>query len=601
MTATSEPLRLPPLLPEARSTFYERWRTRLDTDPRVHRLWSVLAPLLVTLLAGILRFWNLAHPHAIVFDETYYVKDAWSQWHLGYPSSWPEDADNRFLAGETDIFTSNPSYVVHPPLGKWIIGAGMALFGADSGFGWRFSVALFGTATVLVLYFVARALGGSIVYATVAALFLAVDGLGIVLSRVSILDGILTFFVVLGFLFVLLDRRRHRERFDAAIAARTVDGIAPAVGSGVLESAVDPRRGRSARRRDGGQVVGDLRPRRGRRVPRRRRRTRAPEGGHRVLADGCRPPPGLATFVVFVPVAVIVYIASWAGWLLTDGGYDRHFADAAPATGLWSWVPLPLQSLWLYHQAIYNSNVTLTSPHSYASPAWQWPLMLRPTSMFYLGSATGENGCTAGGNGCSEGITSIANPLLWWAAVIAVIYLVWRCIAKRNGGDWLVLTGVVATYVPWLLYPDRTIFQFYTIVILPFMILALTTLLRDLAQLRTRGGFALGRWAAGIFVVGRVLVSAWFYPVWTAMPCRTSSGSRTSSATAGCSGSWLPSASRNAQAGVTRMPRPAPQPGSARATRPSASSSCAAVRNHASKTLGGSETPASSIAWKNAG
>ena len=76
----------------------------------------------------------------------------------------------------------------------------MALFGPDSGFGWRFSVALFGTATVLVLYFVARALGGSIVYATVAALFLAIDGLGIVLSRVSLLDGILTFFVVLGFL-----------------------------------------------------------------------------------------------------------------------------------------------------------------------------------------------------------------------------------------------------------------------------------------------------------------------------------------------------------------------------------------------------------------
>ena len=165
-----------------------------------------------------------------MFDETYYVKDAWSQWHLGYPSSWPEDADNRFLAGETGIFTSNPSYVVHPPLGKWIIGAGMALFGADSGFGWRFSVALFGTATVLVLYFVARALGGSIVYATVAALFLAVDGLGIVLSRVSILDGLLTFFVVLGFLFVLLDRRRHRERLDAALTARTVDGPAPAWG-----------------------------------------------------------------------------------------------------------------------------------------------------------------------------------------------------------------------------------------------------------------------------------------------------------------------------------------------------------------------------------
>jgi len=523
VTATSEPL-LPPLVHEVRPTFYERWRSRLDTDPRVYRLWSVLAPVLVTLLAGILRFWNLAHPHAIIFDETYYVKDAWSQWHLGYPSSWPEDADNRFLAGETGIFTSNPSYVVHPPLGKWLIGAGMALFGADSGFGWRFSVALFGTATVLVLYFVARALGCSIVYASVAGLFLAVDGLGIVLSRVSILDGILTFFVVLGFLFVLLDRRRHHERLEAAIATRTVDGLAPAWGPVFwnrpwILAAGAALGAATAVKWSGLFVIGAV----GVYLVVDDALTRRKAGiGYWPTDAAFRQ--GVATFLVFVPIAVVVYVASWAGWLLSDGGYDRHSADPSAGSGtdggvgIWSWVPLPLQSLWIYHQAIYGSNVSLSSPHSYASPAWQWPLMLRPTSMFYLGSATGENGCTSGGNGCTEGITSIANPLVWWAAVIAVIYLAWRCIAKRDGGDWLILTGVIATYVPWLLYPDRTIFQFYTIVILPFMILALTTLLRDLAQLRARDGLALGRWAAGIFIAAVILVSAWYYPVWTAMP-----------------------------------------------------------------------------------
>ncbi|MEU1972739.1 phospholipid carrier-dependent glycosyltransferase [Microbacterium sp. NPDC019599] len=519
MTATSEPL-LPAqsLAPGARPTFYERWRVRLDTDPRVYRVWRVLAPLLVTLLAGILRFWNLAHPHAIVFDETYYVKDAWSQWHLGFPATWPENADERFLAGDTDIFTANPSYVVHPPLGKWIIGLGMALFGADSTFGWRVAVALFGTATVLLLYFVARALGGSIVYASVAALFLAVDGLGIVLSRVAILDGILTFFVVLGILFVLYDRRRHHERLTAAIQARAVDGVAPAWGPVFwnrpwLIAAGAALGAATAVKWSGLYVIGAV-------------------GLYLVVDDalarrkagiGYWPSDaafrqGLATFVLFVPVSFVVYLASWTGWLVTDGGYHRHAADAAPATGLWSWVPLPLQSLWIYHQAIYNSNVSLTSPHSYSSAAWQWPLLLRPTSMYYLGSATGENGCLVGGNGCSEGITSIPNPLLWWAAVIAVVYLAWRCFAKRDGGDALVLTGIVATYVPWLLYPDRTIFQFYTIVILPFMLLALTTLLRDLAQLRTQRGRPVGRWATVVFIAAVLIVSAWYYAVWTGIP-----------------------------------------------------------------------------------
>lgn len=43
------------------------------------------------------------------------------------------------------------------------------------------------------------------------------------------------------------------------------------------------------------------------------------------------------------------------------------------------------------------------------------------------------------------------------------------------------LTGVAATYALWLLFAERTIFQFYTIVILPFMLLALMFALREIA------------------------------------------------------------------------------------------------------------------------
>jgi predicted membrane-bound dolichyl-phosphate-mannose-protein mannosyltransferase len=111
----------------------------------------------------------------------------------------------RFAAGETDIFTTDPSFVVHPPLGKYLIGAGMWLFGPDNSFGWRF---VFGTALVLLLFLVARSLTNSTVFATVASFLLAIDGLGIVMSRVALLDTFLAFFVLLAFWFVILDRRR---------------------------------------------------------------------------------------------------------------------------------------------------------------------------------------------------------------------------------------------------------------------------------------------------------------------------------------------------------------------------------------------------------
>ncbi|MEG2778893.1 MAG: phospholipid carrier-dependent glycosyltransferase, partial [Aurantimicrobium sp.] len=81
------------------------------------------APAAVLLLAAVLRLWNLGNPHSLVFDETFYVKDAWSLWNNGYESTWGDDPDKKFNAGITDGFTTDPSYVVHPQLGKWLIGA----------------------------------------------------------------------------------------------------------------------------------------------------------------------------------------------------------------------------------------------------------------------------------------------------------------------------------------------------------------------------------------------------------------------------------------------------------------------------------------------
>ena len=218
MTTTEQPL-LPETAAE-RPSRYDAWRARVAGDPRLQRLYGWLAPVLITVLAAVLRLANLGHPHALVFDETYYVKDAWSQWNLGYASTWPEGADARFVAGETDIFTTTGSFVVHPPLGKYLIGAGMWLFGPDNSFGWRFATALAGTALVLVLFLLAKALTNSTVFASVAAFLLAIDGLGIVMSRVALLDIFLALFVLIAFWFVVLDRRRTLDRLATQTAKR---------------------------------------------------------------------------------------------------------------------------------------------------------------------------------------------------------------------------------------------------------------------------------------------------------------------------------------------------------------------------------------------
>jgi len=495
-----------PLLPapEERSTRYGQLRDRLLRDPDWGRAIRWLAPLVITAIAALLRLINVAHPHQLAFDETYYVKDAWSLWTLGYEGTWGENANDAFTTLQQLPLSEQGAFIVHPPLGKWLIALGMAIGGPDNSAGWRLATALLGTASVLLVYLIARRLSGSVVVASVAGTLLAIDGLSIVMSRIALLDGILTFFVLLGVLFVIIDRQRTipvLERRDPdkpdpfwgpvlwrrpwLIAAGTALGAASAVkwsglyvlaGFGLYVVVTDAL----ARRRAG--VV--LWP----------------------TAAAFRQGP--VSFVLLVFPALAVYLISWTGWLVTAGGYDRQ-SD-----------PNPLIALWKYHESMLGFHVGLTRGHPYASPAWEWPLLLRPTAVWVDSDPTG-----CGTDHCIGVISAIPNPLIWYAGVAAAIYLLYRLvrgwITRRPVGPELSipLVGLAVTYVPWLMFPDRTIFQFYTVVMMPFLVIALAMTLRIIAGTRED---PLHRRQSGertvmIFLAFVVLVSAFFLPLWTGM------------------------------------------------------------------------------------
>ncbi|NUR86175.1 MAG: phospholipid carrier-dependent glycosyltransferase, partial [Nonomuraea sp.] len=194
-------------------------RDRLVPPMRGSLLWGWLGPLLVTVFGGILRFMNLGHPKAVVFDETYYAKDAFSLINWGVERVTVKDADKLLIAGNTNIWkqcapdkiSECASYVVHPPLGKWMIGLGEQLFGMTP-FGWRVASAVFGTLAILVLARVARRMTRSTLLGCFAGLLLALDGLEYVLSRTALLDIFLMFWVLAAFACLVVDRDRARER-----------------------------------------------------------------------------------------------------------------------------------------------------------------------------------------------------------------------------------------------------------------------------------------------------------------------------------------------------------------------------------------------------
>ena len=52
-----------------------RLRERLLGRPLTDTLRAWLLIGLVTVVGGVLRFWDVGRPHELIFDETYYVKD----------------------------------------------------------------------------------------------------------------------------------------------------------------------------------------------------------------------------------------------------------------------------------------------------------------------------------------------------------------------------------------------------------------------------------------------------------------------------------------------------------------------------------------------
>ena len=478
------------------------------------RLLGWLGPLAVALLAGVLRFWQLGRPHQLVFDETYYVKQAYTLLQVGYELRWPEGADASFTAGSPDVFLPDADYPVHPPVGKWMIAAGEALFGIDSSVGWRFAAAVVGTLSVLMVARIARRLLGSTLLGCTAVLLLAVDGLHLVMSRTGILDIFLSFWVLAAFGCLLLDRDAARARL-ASLLARSPGApaswgpLGPGLGLRPWRFAAAVCLGLACGVKWSGlyfvaafgllTVLWDVGA---------RRRAGVRWWGAALVRDG------VPAALTLLPTVLVVYVAGWAGWFASSSAHLRQWAVEDPGAGV-GWLPAPLRSLWKYHQDMWAFHTGLTSPHDYMSHPWSWLVQGRPTSFFYEAPARGVDGCAV--DACSKAITSLGNPVVWWAGALALPVLLFCWALRRDWRAGAVLAGLAAGWLPWFQYSERTIFTFYAVVYVPFTVLGLTYALGLVlgppdASPRRR---AVGAGCAGGVVVAALLAAAWFWPVWT--------------------------------------------------------------------------------------
>lgn len=483
-----------------------------------------IGPLAVGLLGAILRLFDLGRPHAFAFDETYYPKEALSLLKYGYERNIIDNANDLILKSDgnwqaLNLFKDAPAFVVHPPLGKWTIAVGEYFFGATP-FGWRISVAILGILGIVILARIVRRLTRSDLIGTLAGLLLALDGIHLVMSRTGLLDMVLAFWILVAFGLLVIDRDRTRRRLANLVSAaqpsdKSVSsaldslsaGLGPFFGLRPWRWAAAAALGLACSVKWSGiwfvvafvlmTIVWDVSARRTIGVERPWTAT--------LLRDA--PLTGLS----MLAIVIVVYFFAWTGWFLSDDAWGRNWAAGQPP----SIIPASLRSWWDYHRQAWNFHVGLTSDHAYKSNPLSWPFQTRPTSFYYEAVKDGSQGCPT--NNCASEVLALGNPIIWWAAIGAIIHQCWRWIGRRDWRAGAVLVGIAAGWLPWLLYLNRTVFSFYTIVYVPFVVTALAMSMGTIigpsgasTSRRRRGALA-----AGALLLLIVLVSWWMYPIWT--------------------------------------------------------------------------------------
>ena len=403
---------------------------------------AAIAPILIAIASLAIRLINLATPKGFVFDEVYYV-----------------DGARDFLKYGVEVTGSKPEFIVHPPVGKWLIASGIKLFG-DSEFGWRFATAIFGTMLILLFARLVHVLFYSPLLTAIGALLMACDGLILVHSRTALLDLFLTFFVLLA--VYLWHQQRH---WLAAIAIGLAMGTkwsALYYLAALLFISI-----------------------------------------YRIFSDHPSKKlirPTLIKFLQYGFLPVIVYISTWTGWFLSNRGWDRQWSSNV----FMSWIH--------YHSEMLGFHTGLTEKHSYQANPWSWMVMGRPTSFFY----DSPKGC--GSDSCAAEVLAIGTPLLWWAGTIAIAVVIgfWiRALVRRVSDPALniIVLGIAAGYLPWFFFQARTVFTFYAVIFEPFMVLALVYCAKLLLDSSLASGISQGLVAA--FVVIIFLNFIYFLPLFT--------------------------------------------------------------------------------------
>ena len=294
---------------------------------------------------------------------------------------------------------------LHPPLSKLFMALGILIFG-DNSLGWRFFSAVFGVIAIYLLYLVGKKMFSEKVGLT-AAFLGCLDGLFLVQSRIAMNDIFLVVFVLATIYFLNLWLEKSLPKYSILTGFFTGLSVAtkwpgvfliPILGLAIIYQFRQQKSHFNWLKRNFWIFLGSF---------------------------------------LLIP---IVYVFSYGQFWL-QGHTFKQFIEL--------------------HQQIWNYQTTLKATHDYGSPAWQWPLLVRPV-WYFVDYQSGKTG----------NIYALGNPIIWWGGLIAMVFVFYQAVVKRSVNHGLLIIGYLIFWLPWLFSP-RVMFLYHYLPSLSFLLLGL--------------------------------------------------------------------------------------------------------------------------------
>lgn len=390
-----------------------------------------------------------------------------STWHSG--SIW----DEYYYVTTAYQFNHHlPALItVHPPLGMYLISAGMSVFG-DNPFGWRIVPDLAGILLVVLVYVFTKKLTLSRSAAIIASTLLSADFMHFMITRMASLESTLAFFAILSlfFLYCYAEARRSGESFNATLryllpCALSL-GLAISIKWSALYSLVTALLVITYfefvyNYRDSLQT--------------------------KLITI-------LYICILFIVLPVSLYFSCY---------YPTVFYPFYKSSGInnfWSFVSSLQPVMYQFHTEMVNH----MSNGGGGSEWWQWPLIIHPQIVYrWLDSNS---------NLSSLGLL-MGNPLIWWLFYPSLLLMLIHVLKARKFMPLFLFSATLLQFLPYALF-GRISYIYYFYISSVFDIMLLGYLFDQALQLKNRRL----NYLIVAYVLACILLFIAFYPLLSGLP-----------------------------------------------------------------------------------